>query len=227
MNIYESINAIMKHVPSIGKDHKNQQQGYKFRGIDDMYNALNPLLAEYGVFATSEVLNAEREERQAKSGGTLLYSILTVKFNFYATDGTFVTSVMIGEAMDNADKASNKAMSTAFKYALMQLFCIPTEDVKDTEYVTHEVTPRTNLPPLNATNADGTLTSKGLESASFIAGGGTFEQIERKYKVTKADRMAVDNEAIRMRMDATDKTKQGNASQLIAQANEIGDGLPW
>jgi hypothetical protein len=144
MNIYESINAIMKHVPSIGKDHKNQQQGYKFRGIDDMYNALNPLLAEYGVFATSEVLNAEREERQAKSGGTLLYSILTVKFNFYATDGTFVTSVMIGEAMDNADKASNKAMSTAFKYALMQLFCIPTEDVKDTEYVTHEVTPRPN-----------------------------------------------------------------------------------
>jgi hypothetical protein len=227
MNIYESINAIMKHVPSIGKDHKNQQQGYKFRGIDDMYNALNPLLAEYGVFATSEVLNAEREERQAKSGGTLLYSILTVKFNFYATDGTFVTSVMIGEAMDNADKASNKAMSTAFKYALMQLFCIPTEDVKDTEYVTHEVTPRTKLPLLNATNAAGTLTSKGLESASFIAGGGTFEQIERKYKVTKADRMAVDNEAIRMRMDATDKTKQGNASQLIAQANEIGDGLPW
>jgi hypothetical protein len=227
MNIYESINAIMKHVPSIGKDHKNQQQGYKFRGIDDMYNALNPLLAEYGVFATSEVLNAEREERQAKSGGTLFYSILTVKFNFYATDGTFVTSVMIGEAMDNADKASNKAMSTAYKYAFMQLFCIPTEDVKDTEYVTHEVTPRTDLPPLNAINEDGTLTSKGLESASFIAGGGTFEQIERKYKVTKADRMAVDNEAIRMRMDATDKTKQGNASQLIAQANEIGDGLPW
>ena len=227
MNIYESINAIMKHVPSIGKDRKNQQQGYNFRGIDDMYNALNPLLAEYGVFATSEVLNAEREERQAKSGGTLFYSILTVKFNFYATDGTFVTSVMIGEAMDNGDKASNKAMSTAYKYALMQLFCIPTEDVKDTEYVTHEVTPRTDLPLLNATNADGTLTSKGLESASFIAGGGTFEQIERKYKVTKADRMAVDNEAIRMRMDATDKTKQGNASQLIAQANEIGDGLPW
>jgi hypothetical protein len=87
--------------------------------------------------------------------------------------------------------------------------------------------PATDLPPLNATNADGTLNSKGLESASFIAGGGTFEQIERKYKVSKADRMAVDNEAIRMRMDATDKTKQGNASQLIAQANEIGDGLPW
>jgi hypothetical protein len=66
-----------------------------------------------------------------------------------------------------------------------------------------------------------------LKSAEFIAGGGTFEQIERKYKVTKADRMAVDNEAIRMRMAVTDKTKQGNASQLIAQANEIGDGLPW
>jgi hypothetical protein len=235
MNIYQSINAIMRNVPSIAKDKKNVQQGYNFRGIDDMYNALNPLLAEYGVFATSEVMHTEREERQTKSGGTLLYSVLTVKFTFYATDGSFVTSTMIGEAMDNGDKASNKAMSTAYKYALMQLLCIPTADVKDTEYETHEVAPKASapkalvaeLPWLNATKKDGSLTDKGIEVSHYIAKDGKWEAIERKYKVSITDRKAVNDEAIRMRMDATDKTKQGNASQLIAQANEIGDGLPW
>jgi hypothetical protein len=201
MNIYQSINAIMKHVPSIGKDRKNQQQGYNFRGIDDMYNALNPLLAEHGVFATSEVLNTEREERQTKSGGTLFYSILTVKFTFFATDGSSVTSTMIGEGMDSADKASNKAMSTAYKYALMQLFCIPTEDVKDTEYQTHEVAPK-KLPPVPKAepaplqepdwfNDLGELNDKGKLAAKSIHEGFAWEKIEKHYLIDKHTRKLV------------------------------------
>jgi len=87
--------------------------------------------------------------------------------------------------------------------------------------------PATDLPPLNATKWDGSLTDKGIEVAHYIAKDGKWEAIERKYKVSITDRKAVNDEAIRMRMDATDNTKQGNASQLIAQANEIGDGLPW
>jgi hypothetical protein len=203
MNIYQSINAIMKHVPSIGKDRKNQQQGYNFRGIDDMYNALNPLLAEHGVFATSEVLNTEREERQTKSGGTLFYSILTVKFTFFATDGSSVTSTMIGEGMDSADKASNKAMSTAYKYALMQLFCIPTEDVKDTEYQTHEVAPKKPTPapkpepaPLQEPdwfNDMGELNDKGKLAAKSIHDGFEWAKIEKHYLIDKHTRKAVND----------------------------------
>jgi hypothetical protein len=203
MNIYQSINAIMKHVPSIGKDRKNQQQGYNFRGIDDMYNALNPLLAEHGVFATSEVLNTEREERQTKSGGTLFYSILTVKFTFFATDGSSVTSTMIGEGMDSADKASNKAMSTAYKYALMQLFCIPTEDVKDAEYQTHEVAPK-KLPPAPTPvpaplqepdwfNDMGELNDKGKLAAKSIHEGFEWAKIEKHYLIDKHTRKAVND----------------------------------
>jgi hypothetical protein len=203
MNIYQSINAIMRHIPSIAKDKKNVQQGYNFRGIDDMYNALNPHLAEHGVFATSEVLNTEREERQTKNGGTLLYSILTVKFTFYATDGTFVTSTMIGEAMDNGDKASNKAMSTAYKYALMQLFCIPTADVKDTEYETHEVAPK-KLPPAPKPepaplqepdwfNDMGELNDKGKLAAKSIHEGFEWAKIEKHYLIDKHTRKAVND----------------------------------
>jgi hypothetical protein len=197
MNIYESINAIMRNIPSIAKDKKNTQQGYNFRGIDDMYNALNPHLAEHGVFATSEVLHTEREERTTKNGGTLLYSILTVKFTFYATDGTFVTSTMIGEAMDNGDKASNKAMSTAYKYALMQLFCIPTADVKDTEYETHEVAPKQAPAPVKELEEpkwfteQGELNEHGIMAAKSIAGGMTWEKIEKHYLIEKGTKKAI------------------------------------
>ena len=132
----------MKDVEHIGKDRQNTQQNYKFRGIDDMYNELHKHFSKHEVFITSEVISTEREERQAKNGGNLIYSILNIKHTFYATDGSSVSSVMIGEAVDSADKASNKAMSTALKYTLMQMFLIPTEEEKDTEYHTHEVKPK-------------------------------------------------------------------------------------
>lgn len=202
MNIYESINAIMRNVPSIAKDKKNTQQNYNFRGIDDMYNALNPLLAEHGVFATSEVMHTEREERSSKNGGTLLYSVLTVKFTFYATDGTFVQSTMIGEAMDNGDKASNKAMSTAYKYALMQLFCIPTAEVKDTEYDSHEVAPKPKPAPVSPKPAKtltepdwfddkGELNDKGKLAAQSIKDGFSWEHIEKHYLIDKFTKKAI------------------------------------
>ena len=129
MTIYQSIAAIMAEAYSVGKDKVNQQQGFKFRGIDDVMNTFKPLLAKHGVFAVPEVLNMEREDRQTARGTSLLYSILTVRYTFYAADGTSVSAVVIGEGMDSGDKASNKAMAVAFKYALFQTFCIPTEEM--------------------------------------------------------------------------------------------------
>ena len=126
-------------VGAISKDRKNAAQGYQFRGIDDMYNALNKHLSEEKVFFTSKILSTSREERETKSGGVLTYSIITMKFTAYAEDGSNVSSTTVGEAMDSGDKSMNKAMSTAYKYALMQIFCIPTEDEKDTETQSHEI----------------------------------------------------------------------------------------
>ena len=226
MNIYQSINAIMKHVPSIGKDRKNEQQGYKFRGIDDMYNALNPLLAEHGVFATSEVVNTDREERQTARGGVLLYTVLTVKFTFYAIDGSFVTSTMIGEAMDSGDKASNKAMSTAYKYALMQLFCIPTEEVKDTEYETHEVKPKpapipkTTKPMPDWFTDSGELNDLGKKAGEAISNGMKWADIEKKYAIDSFTRSSVDDYAVSLKMPK-------NASVILEEADAIDDDLPF
>ena len=49
--------------------------------------------------------------------------------------------------MDSADKATNKAMSAAYKYAAIQAFCIPTEGDNDADATTHEVAPRQEAPP--------------------------------------------------------------------------------
>ena len=140
--IYKKIAAILADSDAIGKDRINNQQGFRFRGIDDVYNSLHPILAKHGVFSTTTVLEDRTEERQSARGGTLIYRILKVQFTFYAEDGSFVQSVVIGEGMDSGDKASNKAMAIAHKYALLQLLAIPTEDAKDPDAESHDVLPK-------------------------------------------------------------------------------------
>lgn len=129
--IYEALAQVMKEINAVGKNKKNQQQGFMYRGIDDAYNALHPLFKEQGIISVPKVLDVKREERQSKSGGNLIYSIATVEYTFFAKDGSSISSVVVGEGMDSADKSMNKAMAVAHKYALLQMFCIPTEDLPD------------------------------------------------------------------------------------------------
>lgn len=138
MNIYESITAIMAEGYTITKDKKNQQQGFRYRGIDDVMNTFFPLLSKHKVFCVPEVINCTREERQTTKGGNLIYSILTTKYTFYAEDGSSVSAVVVGEGMDSGDKASNKALAAGMKYALFQVFCIPTEEMVDPDATTPE-----------------------------------------------------------------------------------------
>lgn len=137
--IFAAIPKVMHAIGSIGKDRKNAVQGYSFRGIDDLYNAASEALIAHEVFTVPVVLDMKREERQTKSGGGLIYTILTIKYTFYASDGSHFEAVTIGEAMDSGDKSCNKAMSAAQKYAFLQVFAIPTEEPKDTENETHEI----------------------------------------------------------------------------------------
>lgn len=129
--IHELIGKGMARIGAIGKDSKNTQQGFMYRGIDAVYNALNPVMAELGLFITPEIIDQKREERTTKSGSVITYTILTIKYTVYAPDGSNVQLTVIGEGMDSGDKSSNKAMSVAMKYAMFQLFLIPTEELKD------------------------------------------------------------------------------------------------
>jgi hypothetical protein len=136
----------------ISKTRINDQQGYKFRGIDDVHNALAPVLAKHGLVILPRCLSRNVVERQTQKGGTLFYVTVEAEFDFVcAADGSTHTVRMYGEAMDSADKATNKAMSAAYKYAAFLTFCIPTEG-EDADAETHEVaaapTPMTVATPV-------------------------------------------------------------------------------
>lgn len=123
----------------ISKERNNAQQGYKFRGIDDCLNALAPLMAKHGLVILPECLERTVTERESRNGGMLFYVVVRVKYTFFSTeDGSAVPAYVFGEAMDSADKATNKAMSAAYKYAVIQTFCIPTEGDNDADATTHE-----------------------------------------------------------------------------------------
>lgn len=143
--IYRAIPAIMAEVGHIAKGRQATEGGprYKYRGVDDFYAALQPLLAKHGVFVAPHVLEQKREERPTKAGGVMTYTILSVRFVFWAADGSSVECVTVGEAMDTSDKSSNKAMSAAMKYAFILTFSIPTDDPEqDTESGHNEPAPR-------------------------------------------------------------------------------------
>lgn len=131
--IYKAIAAVLSDVGAVGKDGQNAFDKYRYRSIDAVMNAMHPAMAKYGVFVMPEVLEQSREERGSRNGGVLIYSIIKVKYTFYAEDGSSLTATVIGEGMDRGDKSVNKAMSAAFKYALFQVFCIPTDEFSDSE----------------------------------------------------------------------------------------------
>lgn len=142
MEVYKAISAVAAHMAreGISKARKNAQQGYNFRGIDDMYNALAPVISEHGLVILPRVMARQVVERQTQKGSALFYVTVESEFDFVcALDGSKHTVKTFGEAMDSADKATNKAMSAAYKYAVMQTFCIPTEGDNDADAITHEV----------------------------------------------------------------------------------------
>lgn len=149
--VYGAIAAVQAALAKqgIAKARKNQQQGYDFRGIDDVYAAIAPLLAEHGLCIIPRVLSRTCTERQTQRGGALFYTCCDVEYTVAAVkDGSTVTARIMGEAMDSGDKSTNKAMSAAYKYLALQLFCIPTEGDNDADASSHEVraAPRAQRP---------------------------------------------------------------------------------
>ncbi|MFR5902744.1 MAG: ERF family protein [Neglectibacter timonensis] len=169
--IYSAMASAMSEIGAIGKEKVNGQQGFKYRGVDDVMNALQPVLVKNRIFVSPEVLEHTREERVTKSGSVLTYSILRIKYTFYAEDGSSVSAVVIGEGMDSGDKSSNKAMSVAFKYACFQALCIPTEEMKDPDGETPEqIKPKTPSPaPLICKECGEQIKGIKKGDAQFIA----------------------------------------------------------
>jgi ERF superfamily len=138
--IFPAMIAILAELPAIGKNQRNQQQGFNFRGIDDVQKELTPLMGKHGVFLVPEVLERVESVRTTRQGTNLYVVSLHVRYTFYAADGSSVTASAWGEGTDSGDKATPKAMTGALKYVLFQAFNIATEESSrsDADHETQE-----------------------------------------------------------------------------------------
>lgn len=181
MKVYQAINAVQTELASIGisKSSRNSQgAGYNFRGIDAVYNVLSSIMAKNGLCIIPRMLTRSCEERTSKSGGALFYVTVEAEFDLVsAEDGSKHTARTFGEAMDSGDKATNKAMSAAYKYMAFQTFAIPTEGDNDADNHTHEVSKQ--KPTLDAKRLAGAI-------EKILAGQYTTEKLRDTFMLTPA-----------------------------------------
>jgi hypothetical protein len=157
--IYKKMSEVMRDIGSVGKDQKNQAQGFKFRGIDQFVNSLYPALTKHGVFMAPRCVSEQHELKEVTRGsgkaGVDKHVTILMEYDFFAEDGSKVTVGPIpAEGLDSGDKATNKALSAALKYALIQTFAIPTEDMAEADLESPEIGRRSSNITISAASVN-------------------------------------------------------------------------
>lgn len=130
LTIVQALNEVMKAVGGVAKNDRNSAQGFNFRGIDAVVNAVSPQLQKYGVVVMPTVLDYEYQSVEIGKNRTVMGHVkVKVTYNFYGANGDTLATTVVGEAMDAGDKATAKAMSVAFRTALLQSLCLATDDI--------------------------------------------------------------------------------------------------
>lgn len=147
--IQAALVAVMNDVNAVGKLEKNTHQGFNFRGIDAVVNAVGPALRKHSVVVMPEVLDYTYGEIEiGKDRKATGHAKVKVAYTFYGPDGDSLTTTVVAESMDSGDKATAKAMSVAFRTALLQALCLPTTepDPDASTYERAEPKPRASKP---------------------------------------------------------------------------------
>ena len=130
MEIIKQLNQVMEYVGAVHKSERNTHQSFNFRGIDNVVNAVSPALRKHGVVVVPCVNSSEAETLEIGQNRTRMgYVRVNVTYTFYALDGSNIATTVVAESMDSGDKATAKAMSVAFRTALLQTLCLPTDDL--------------------------------------------------------------------------------------------------
>ena len=141
-SVVECLSTAMEAIRSVGKTGKNTQQNYSFRGIDSVVNAASPAFRQVGVVVTPELRSVDYETVEVGNKRSLMQSCkVVVAYTFHGPAGDSITATTPGEAMDSGDKATAKAMSVAFRIALLQALAIPTDEADPDEH-SYERSPR-------------------------------------------------------------------------------------
>lgn len=125
----QSIAAVLAKVGAVGKGSRNQQQGFNYRGVDAVVNAVHPVLSEVGGFIVPRMVSQEVEHATTAKGSPMTVVRLVTEYAWYGTDdGDPVVGRVSAEAFDTADKATAKAWSVAYRTFLLQTLNLPTDD---------------------------------------------------------------------------------------------------
>lgn len=128
--IAQALSEIMKAVGGIAKKDRNQAQGFNFRGIDSVVNAVSPALQKFGVIVVPSVEEYDYQTVEIGKNRTAMGHVrVKVTYTFIGANGDSIKATVVGEAMDSGDKATAKAMSVAFRTALLQSLSLPTDEV--------------------------------------------------------------------------------------------------
>ncbi len=145
MKIHEALTEVMKAVPVVRKEDRNSAQNFSFRGIDATLNAVGPALRTHGVVVRPKLVEHNAEAITVGRNATPMRSVtVLVEYAFTGPEGDSLVCLVPGEAMDAGDKAYSKAMSVAFRTALLQTLALPTDE-RDPDADSHE---RVEAPPI-------------------------------------------------------------------------------
>lgn len=138
--IQEAMVQAMKAIGAVRKGERNSHQNFLFRGIDAVVNAASPALQKAGIVVTPKLESLERRTMQTSRGNAMNGVDVIVTYTFTGPAGDSLSATVAGEAFDSGDKAVPKAMSVAFRIALLQALALPTDE-PDPDHESHEATP--------------------------------------------------------------------------------------
>ena len=174
----EVIAAVMDDVQAVGKKDRNSSQGFNFRGIDAVMNAVGPALRKHGGFIMPLVDSVTYDTATSAKGATLNIARVKVTYGVFGQQGEPVSGSVVAEAFDMGDKATAKAMSVAYRTFLLQLLCLPTDE-PDPDTFSYQVV---NAPPVAVPN---TFDSMLVECTSL-------DELQKLYEVALADGWVTD-----------------------------------
>lgn len=174
--------AVMKEVQAVSKSNVNQQQGFKFRGIDAVVNAVGPALRKHEGFIVPQVDTVNYSSAQTARGGLMNICRVSVTYSVYGPDGTAVSGTVFAEAFDAGDKATAKAMSVAYRTFLLQVLCLPTDEPDPDEFTYEVVAPRDYLSELKKAKTLESVRELWLEASKAKASKDVLTEIENKAK---------------------------------------------
>lgn len=211
--IFTQIPKVMADVGAVGKGGFNQHDNYKFRTIDDVYNKLQPALSLNGVFFVPNILDSREEKLKSAKGTDMLRVKLKVRYDIYADDGSKIESVVEGEAIDRSDKATNKALTAALKYMLIQVFCLAVENESDAD----SQTPEFKAPPKKAVmNQAPSQNVENVLPSDYVAKFGKF----KGQKISDVDMYDLSSYVAFIEKSATEQKKsiKGDVAEFMNKA---------